>query len=392
MKKKIAILGSTGSIGKNTFDIIKKNKNTFEVVLLTANKNYKKLVKQALEFNVKNILIYDTKYFDILKKKIKSKKIKVFSKKTKINDILKKKIDYSMCAISGLDGLKPTLEAIEVSKNVGIANKESIICGWSLIKKKLDKYKTNFIPIDSEHFSIWNLTNKFSNKDIDEIAITASGGPFLNWSKKKIETITPKMAIKHPNWKMGKKISVDSSNLMNKVFEIIEAYRMFDFDLNKYKIIIHPQSYVHAIVKFKNGLIKMILHDTDMKIPISYSINNNENISKINSKKIKSNLLNKLNFYDVDKNKFPSVKLLKLISSHNTLFDTVLVSANDELVDLFLNKKIHFMKINLIIKEILNLKEFSKYKYLYPKNVDQIYKLDKYVRLKTKSFCINYLK
>ena len=200
------------------------------------------------------------------------------------------------------------------------------------------------------------------------------------------------MAIKHPNWKMGKKISVDSSNLMNKVFEIIEAYRMFDFDLNKYKIIIHPQSYVHAIVKFKNGLIKMILHDTDMKIPISYSINNNENISKINSKKIKSNLLNKLNFYDVDKNKFPSVKLLKLISSQNTLFDTVLVSANDELVDLFLNKKIHFMKINLIIKEILNLKEFSKYKYLYPKNVDQIYKLDKYVRLKTKSFCINYLK
>ena len=392
MKKKIAILGSTGSIGKNTFDIIKKNKNTFEVVLLTANKNYKKLIKQALEFNVKNILIYDTKYFDILKKKIKSKKIKVFSKKTKIKDILKKKIDYSMCAISGLDGLKPTLEAIEVSKNVGIANKESIICGWNLIKKKLDKYKTNFIPIDSEHFSIWNLTNKFSNKDIDEIAITASGGPFLNWSKKKIKTITPRMAIKHPNWKMGKKISVDSSNLMNKVFEIIEAYRMFDFDLNKYKIIIHPQSYVHAIVKFKNGLIKMILHDTDMKIPISYSINNNKDISKINSKKIKSKLLNKLNFYDVDKNKFPSVKLLKLISPHNTLFDTVLVSANDELVDLFLNKKIHFMKIYLIIKKILNLKEFSKYKYLYPKNVDQIYKLDKYVRLKTKSFCINYLK
>ena len=392
MKKKIAILGSTGSIGKNTLDIIKKNKNNFEVVLLTANKDYQKLLKQAFEFNVKNILIYDNKFFDILKKKIKSKKIKVFSKKTKIKDIFKKKIDYSMCAISGLDGLKPTLEAIMISKNVGIANKESIICGWSLIKKKLDKYKTNFIPIDSEHFSVWNLTNKFSNKDIDEIAITASGGPFLNWSKKKIKTITPSMAIKHPNWKMGKKISVDSSNLMNKVFEIIEAYRMFDFDLNKYKIIIHPQSYVHAIVKFKNGLIKMILHDTDMKIPISYSINNNENISKINSKKIKSNLLNKLNFYDVDKNKFPSVKLLKLISLKNTLFDTVLVSANDALVDLFLNKKIHFLKIYLLIEKILNLKEFSKYKYLYPKNVDQIYKLDKYVRLKTKSFCINYLK
>ena len=390
MKKKIAIFGSTGSIGKNTLDIIKKNKNDFDIVLLTANKNYKKLFKQALEFNVKNILLYDSNSFDILKKKIKSKnKIKIFSEKNKIKDILKKKIDYSMCAISGLDGLKPTLEAISVSKNVGIANKESIICGWNLIKKKLDKYKTNFIPIDSEHFSIWNLTNTFSNKDIDEIVITASGGPFLNWSKKKIKTITPSMAIKHPNWKMGKKISVDSSNLMNKVFEIIEAYRMFNFDLNKYKIIIHPQSYVHAIVKFKNGLIKMILHDADMKIPISYSINNNLNKTKISSKKIKSNLLNKLNFYDVDKNKFPSVKLLKLISSRNTLFDTVLVSANDQLVDSFLNKKISFEKIYSIIIKILNLKEFSKYKYLYPKNVDQIYALDKYVRLKTKSFCIN---
>ena len=389
MKKKIAIFGSTGSIGKNTLKIIKKDKKNFEVELLTANKNYKKLFKQALEFKVKNILIYDTKSFDSLKKKIKSQKIKVFSKKTKIKSILKNKVDYSMCAISGLDGLKPTLEAIEVSKNIGIANKESIICGWNLIKKKLKKYKTNFIPIDSEHFSIWNLTNKFSNNDIAEIAITASGGPFLNWSKKKIKTITPKMATKHPNWKMGKKISVDSSNLMNKVFEVIEAYRMFDFDLKKYKIIIHPQSYVHAIVKFKNGLIKMILHDTDMKIPISYSINNNEGIPKINSKKIESNLLNKLNFYDVDKNKFPSVKLLKLISSHNTLFDTVLVSANDQLVDLFLNKKINFENIYSIIKKILNLEEFSKYKYLYPKNVDQIYALDKYVRLKTRSFCIN---
>ena len=392
MKKKIAIFGSTGSIGKNTLDIVKKNKNTFEVVLLTANKNYKKLFKQAIKFNVKNILIYDTKYFNLLKKNIKSKKVNFFSKKNKIKDILKKRIDYSMCAISGLDGLKPTLEAIEISKNIGIANKESIICGWSLIEKKLNKYRTNFIPIDSEHFSIWNLTNKYSNKDIDEIAITASGGPFLNWSKKKIKTITPGMAIKHPNWKMGKKISVDSSNLMNKVFEIIEAYRMFNFDLHKYKIIIHPQSYVHAIVKFKNGLIKMLLHDTDMKIPISYSLHNHNNITKISSKKIKSKFLNKLNFYDVDKNKFPTVKLLEFITSSNTLFDTVLVSANDELVDLFLNKKIHYLDVYIIIKKILNLKEFSKYKYLYPKNADQIYELDKYVRLKTKSFCINYLK
>ena len=176
-------------------------------------------------------------------------------------------------AISGLDGLKPTLEAIKFSKTIGIANKESIICGWYLIKKKLKKYNTKFIPIDSEHFSIWNLTREYSNDDIEEIILTASGGPLLNSSIRVQKTVTPEKAVMHPNWeKWAKKISVDSANLMNKIFEIMEANRMFNFDLEKYKILIHPQSYVHAIIKFKNGLIKMLLHDTDMKIPIFNSI------------------------------------------------------------------------------------------------------------------------
>ena len=229
MKIKIAILGSTGSIGNNTLDIIGKNKKNFEVVLLTANKNYKKLIKQAKDFKVKNILIYNDKYYEYLKKKFKNKKINIFSRKNKLSEIFNKKIDYTMCAISGLDGLKPTLEAIKFSKTIGIANKESIICGWYLIKKKLKKYNTKFIPIDSEHFSIWNLTREYSNDDIEEIILTASGGPLLNLPIRVQKTITPEKAVRHPNWKMGKKISVDSANLMNKVFEIIEAYRMFGF-------------------------------------------------------------------------------------------------------------------------------------------------------------------
>jgi 1-deoxy-D-xylulose-5-phosphate reductoisomerase len=158
MKFKIAILGSTGSIGDHTLDIIRKDRKNFEVVLLTANKNYKKLIKQAKEFKVKNILIYNDKYYELLKKKIKSKKINIFSRKTKLNEILKKKVDYTICGISGLDGLEPTLDVIKLTKTIASANKESIICGWYLIKKKLKKYKTKFIPIDSEHFSIWNLT------------------------------------------------------------------------------------------------------------------------------------------------------------------------------------------------------------------------------------------
>ena len=381
MKFKIAILGSTGSIGDHTLDIIRKDRKNFEVVLLTANKNYKKLIKQAKDFKVRNILIYNDKYYEYLKEKFKNKKINIFSGKNKLNEIFNKKIDYTMCAISGLDGLRPTLEAIKFSKTIGIANKESIICGWYLIKKKLIKYNTKFIPIDSEHFSIWNLTREYSNHDIEEIILTASGGPLLNSPIRVQKTITPEKAVRHPNWKMGKKISVDSANLMNKIFEIMEANRMFNFDLKKYKILIHPQSYVHTIIKFKNGLIKMLLHDTDMKIPIFNSIYDKK-IKYIASKKISSKTINNLNFYEVDQLKFPSIKLLKKISKENTLYDTVITIANEELVKLFLQHKISLRQIVENLTKIINLKEYTKYLSKKPTSLNKIYKVSKLVRLK----------
>ncbi len=382
MKINIAILGSTGSIGENILDIVRKDKKNLKVVLLTANKNYKKLIKQAKEFKVKNILIYNDKYYEFLKVKLKDRKINIFSRKTKLNIILKKKVDYTICGISGLSGLKPTLDVIKLTKTIASANKESIICGWNLIMKKLKKYNTKFIPIDSEHFSIWNLTKEYSNDDIEEIILTASGGPLLNSPIKIQKTITPEKAVRHPNWKMGKKISVDSANLMNKIFEIIEANRMFNFDLDKYKILIHPQSYVHTIIKFKNGLIKMLLHDTNMKIPIFNSIYDNK-IKYISSKKINSKTLNNLNFYEVDKLKFPSIKLLKKISKENTLYDTVITIANDELVKLFLQNKISLRQVVENLTKIINLKEYKKYYSKKPTSLDEIYKVSELVRLKT---------
>ena len=387
MKKRIAILGSTGSIGKYTLDIIRKDKKNFQIILLTANRNYKQLIKQANEFKVKNILIYDDKYYEYTKEKLKYKKINIFSRKNKLSEIFNRKIDYTMSAISGLDGLKPTLEVIKFSKTIGIANKESIICGWYLIKKKLKKYNTKFIPIDSEHFSIWNLTREYSNNDIEEIILTASGGPLLNSSIRFQKTITPEKAVMHPNWKMGKKISVDSANLMNKVFEIMEANRMFNFDLEKYKILIHPQSYVHAIIKFKNGLIKMLLHDVDMKIPIFNSIYDDK-LKYIASKKINSKTLNNLNFYEVDKTKFPSIKLLKKISKENTLYDTVITIANDELVKLFLQHKISLRQVVTNLVKIINLKEYKKYFSKKPTSLNKIYKVSQLVRLKTNGISV----
>ncbi len=215
MKKKIAILGSTGSIGENTLKIIKQDKKNFEIILLSTNKNINKIFKQAKEFKVKNIIISDLNSFLKAQHKFKKTNIKIYNDFNNLNKIFKKKNDLIMSSITGLSGLEPTLKSIKFCKKILVANKEAIICGWNLITKELKKYKTNFIPVDSEHFSIHSLLNAENEKKIDKIYITASGGPFLNLAKKNFIKIKPSQALKHPNWKMGKKITIDSSTMMN---------------------------------------------------------------------------------------------------------------------------------------------------------------------------------
>ena len=387
MKKKIAILGSTGSIGKSTFEILKTDKNNFDIILLTTNNNYKEILKQAKEFKVRNLVINNKKHYISLKKQFKNKKINIYNNFDSFNKKFKSKIDYTMCAISGLAGLKPTLASIKFSKKIAIANKESLICAWNLIQKKILKYKTKFIPIDSEHFSIWSLLNGSNNSNIEEVIITASGGPFLKLPLKKFKKIKPKSAVNHPNWKMGNKISIDSATLMNKVFEVIEAQRIFNIDLNKFKIFVHPSSYVHSIIKFNNGLTKILVHDTDMKIPIFNSIYD-KNIKKIKSKKLEMVTLNNLKFTKPEIKRFPSLKILNMINKKITLFETVLVSANDQLVELFLEGKINFLDITIYLKKILRMKIFLQYKKRTPKNYNELINLSNYVRLKTRTLCI----
>ena len=385
MKKKIVILGSTGSVGKQTIDIIRKDKKNFKILLLVANKNHNLLSKQIKEFKVKNIIITNKNSYLILKKKFK--KLNITNNLDKIDEIINSKVDYTMSAISGFNGLKPTIKIIKKTKTIAIANKESIICGWSLIKKQINKYKTKFIPVDSEHFSIWSVIKNLDPKTIDQIVITASGGPFFKLKNKKIKK-TPKLATNHPNWKMGKKISTDSATLMNKVFEVIEAHKIFNINLNKFKILIHPKSYIHAIVKLNNGLIKLVAHDTNMKIPISNSIYGDK-VNQFKSKKINIKLLNSLNLNKVDKRKYPSVNILKNVpKKKDTLFETLLVSINDELVDLFLQNKINFDDISLKLMKIINQKIFLKYKQKKVNNLKQIERLNEFVRLKTKSLSV----
>jgi len=348
MRKKICILGSTGSIGVSTLEIISKDKKIFDVILLSGNSNFKLLISQALKFKPK--YIYSNNFF-------LTKKIKYFCKKNKIiiindlNKLKKIKFDITISAISGVAGLLPTLNIIKFSKKILIANKESIICGWKFINKELKKYNCSFTPIDSEHFSISDLIQNKNKNLIKYIYLTASGGPFFN-KKINLNKVTPTQAVKHPNWKMGKKISVDSANLMNKILEIIEASLIFNLPLNKFKIIIHPQSLIHAIIEFRNGLSSMLYHNNDMKIPIANSLYDNfymnkENINKFCFEK-------KLSFFPPNIKKFSSIKILGLNKILNETGFILINVLNEILVERFLNNKILFTDIVYKLRVILN--------------------------------------
>ena len=381
MKKKVVILGSTSSIGKSLLKIIKKDKKNFKIELLTANTNYKDLINQAKKFNVKNIVITDPNSFMKTKIICKNKKINIYQNFESLKKILPKKVDYVMSAISGIGGLLPTYKIINRTKLIAIANKEAIVCGWPLIKKELKKNKTKFIPVDSEHFSIFSLLNNGKKNDVEKIYITASGGPFINLPKSQFKEIKLSEALKHPNWRMGKKITIDSATLMNKVFEVIEAKNIFDIDYNKISILTHPKSYVHTIIKFKNGLSKFLIHEPDMTIPIYNSIYLEKN-KNFKSSPLDFKTLNNLNLHKVEINKFPLVGLLNKLPKYPSLFETVLITVNDYLVHKFLDKKINFQELIKSINQISNLKEFQKFKKIEPKNIKQIYNLRDYVHLK----------
>ena len=354
---------------------------------MSANNNYKKLIQQAKEFNVKNILIKNQIFHERTERSLKNSKTKVYSGDISLTNIISKKLDYTMAAIVGVAGLQPTIDAIKISKTVALANKESIICGWEILSKLIKKYKTKILPVDSEHFSIMELTKDISDEEVEEIIITASGGPFLNIPQNKLNYVKPTQAINHPNWKMGKKISIDSANLMNKVFEVIEACRIFKFNKKKYRIMIHPQSYVHSIIRFKNGLIKMILYNTDMKIPISNTLYGRKN-HVLNVKKIDARILSKLSFQNVNTKRFPSIKLINKCLNLGFLAPTIVNASNEVLVSLFLTKKIGFLKIVKTINKIFRDKDFKKYAKRKPESIKDIQITDNWARLKTLAMCV----
>ena len=355
IKKKICILGSTGSIGRLTLEIISKNKKDFDVVLLSGNSNIKLLISQAKKFKPK--YIYSNNFYLI-------QKIKYFCIRNNIviindlNLLNKIKFDITVSAISGIAGLLPTINIIKFSKKILIANKESIICGWKFIFKEIKKYNCFFRPIDSEHFSIYSLIKNKNKNLIKTIYITS----------------------KHPKWKMGKKISIDSATLMNKVLEVIEASLIFKLPINKFKIIIHPESLVHAIVQFKNALSSMLYYENDMKIPIINSLYNN--FSNINIKDdFDKTMSQKLSFYRPNLKKIPSIKILGFNKILNETGFVLINVVNEILVERFLKKKIFFSDIVKQLLNVLNSKKVKNYlKNEKIKNIKDVFKTYNFCR------------
>ncbi len=382
MKKTISILGSTGSIGLSALKVINDKKNYFKVNLLSANKNYKSICTQIKKYKPNFFIITDPIIFKKIKIKFKKKNIKILNNFNSLS--FKKKIDITISAIPGIAGLHPTIEMIRFSKKILIANKESIICGWHLIKQNSLRYKTSIVPIDSEHYSISKLMENHSLNEIKKIYITASGGPFLNFKPYQLKKINPKDALKHPKWKMGKKITIDSSTLMNKILEFIEAQKLFDISSKKLDILIHPESLVHAIIELKNGLTKFIYHKTSMVIPLANAMfDGNLNIDNFYKDKIKlKNKINNLTFKKPDPRIFPVINLKDKANKYPST--SIIVNASNEiLVDQFLKKNIPFLAISKIIMNILNDRNYLKYAIKRPKNLNQIIEIDMWARKKT---------
>ena len=351
--KKIAILGSTGSIGKSALNIIESFKDKYSISLLAANTSVATLKEQIEKFNVLNAAVINLEAAKELKK-ISNKNVKIYAGENELIKALNE-IDYDILLSSmvGFAGLRPTLEGIKKGKRIALANKETLVVAGELMQKFFSKYNAELLPVDSEHSAIFQCLVGEKKENINQIILTASGGPFLNRSYENLKNVSIEEALAHPNWKMGKKISIDSATMMNKGLEVIEAKWFFDIPLDKIKVVIHPQSIAHSMVEFVDGSIKAQLGTPDMRLPILYAFSYPNrfcyNQIKTNFAKIGS-----LTFLDPDFKKFECLSLAYECARIGGLAPCILNAANEIAVDKFLKGKIKFLDIPEIIKIALD--------------------------------------
>ncbi|MAR64465.1 MAG: 1-deoxy-D-xylulose-5-phosphate reductoisomerase [Flammeovirgaceae bacterium] len=373
--KKIAILGSTGSIGTQTLEVINSNKNIFKVELLTANSNFKLLAKQANKFNPKVVIINDVTWVDELSKLIKNPKIEILNGTESLNNFSKYcEIDLVVTAVVGKSGLLPTVNAINNNVDIALANKETLVVAGRQILNLLKKSKSKLLPVDSEHSAIFQCLNGEKKSNLEKIILTASGGPFRGKDLNFLKSVSKENALNHPNWEMGKKISIDSSSLMNKGLEVIEAKFLFDIDIKDIDVVIHPESIIHSMVQFNDGSIIAQLGEPDMRLPIQYALGYPE---RLNNSYKRYDFINSgsLNFEKPCYKTFNNLKLAFDAAEKEGNSPCILNAANEVVVSAFLKDKIKFLDMTYIIEESLN-----KISYIANPNLDQLIETDRLTR------------
>ena len=383
VKKTISILGSTGSIGTNTINVINSNKKKFSVFSLTSKNNINLLSKQSILLKPKVVAIQNKKKYKDLKNNLFGKKIKILAGDEGVVECTKNKVDIVVASIVGIAGLKPTLNSIKNCSKLCLANKECLVSAGSFFMKKISKSKCKLLPLDSEHNAIFQLCDFNKSNNVESITLTASGGPFRNYNLQKLKKTNLNDALNHPNWKMGNKITIDSATLMNKAFEIIEAYYLFNLKLDQINVIVHPESIIHSMVNFSDGSTTALLSNHDMRIPIFYALNwpsrEYYNIKRIDLLKIKTLTFEKTNTHLMD-----SINLAYYVLKKGGSYPLVFNTANEIAVSYFLKEKINFLDILKIIKKILSKSENYKIN-----KVDDIYSIDKKIRILTSEYIMN---
>ncbi|MFW6124277.1 MAG: 1-deoxy-D-xylulose-5-phosphate reductoisomerase [Acidobacteriota bacterium] len=376
--RNVSILGSTGSIGRNTLEIISYFKDQFNIVGLSAGKNKRLLYQQIKDFEPEVVSLYDKKDADELKEQGYNLPIEIKYGEEGAEYVAGyKKNDIIISAITGINGLRPTMAAVKSGKRVGLANKESMVAAGLLIKKEASKSGAEIIPVDSEHSGVFQCLNKENILEVKKVILTASGGPFFRLDVEDIKNQSIERALNHPRWQMGKKISIDSATMMNKGLELIEAKWLFDLPPDKLGVLIHPQSVVHSLVEMKDGSVLAQLSLTDMKIPIQFALTYPHREESVLSS-LDLSQVSALDFYEVDLEKFPLIKLAYKALREESFFSVALNASNEAAVHAFLEKEINFSDIWEFVIEVTEETKRTEIK-----TIDDILKTDQEVRERT---------
>jgi len=359
MPKRIALLGSTGSIGTQSLDVISRFPGQFTVEVLTAGNNIDLLIQQAKRFKPDSVVIGNTSHYKLLKESLTGSDVKVYCGSEAIEQVVTgSNIDMVIASMVGYSGLKPTLSAIEAGKDIALANKETLVVAGKIISEAAIKSGSRIIPVDSEHSAILQCLAGENNNPVEKITLTASGGPFLNHSYDALSKVTPADALKHPNWDMGSKITIDSASMMNKGLEVIEARWLFDLSPDQINIIIHPQSIIHSFVHFADGSVKAQLGMPDMRVPILYALSY-PNRLKSDLPRMDFNLCNNFTFFQPDFEKFRNLSLAYKALRKGGNMPCILNAANEVAVQSFLDGKIRFIQMPEVVEYTMNSSGFS---------------------------------